>query len=280
MKRGSGWSIAAAAVVVGLASATASWAAGQPAVAVTTPATELAPHRAVYAMSLASTRPGSGIAGASGTMTYEFADSCDGWVVENRIAITYAYTEGAQVMSATDFITWEAKDGLSYRFRMRQSRDGQITEEIEGTAKLKGKGKGGSAHFIRPEDRTIPLPQGTLFPTQHTARLLDTAQEGGKLFWRVVFDGSGTEGPFEVNAMIGRPSTPQPAATASPLTDVRSWPMRMAFFPVASKDPLPDFEMALDYHTNGVAREILQSFSNFSLKGQLQSIEALPKRRC
>jgi Domain of unknown function (DUF1849). len=261
------------------------WAAGVAAVvlgAVTAHAgpADLVPHRAIYAMGLSTMKSGAGITAATGTMSYEFDDSCDGWVVENRIAITYAYAEGGQVLSTTDFITWESKDGLHYKFRMRNTRDGQVTEDVEGAADLKGKGLGGTAKFVRPEPVTMPLPKGTLFPTEHTRRLLDAAQSGGRSFWRVVFDGSGTEGPYEVNALIGPPSQTFPAKAPEPLLASQAWPMRLAFFPVASKDPLPNFEMALTYHPNGVSQEIVQTFKNFSLKGSLQSIEALPRKRC
>ncbi|NFV80556.1 cell envelope integrity EipB family protein [Magnetospirillum aberrantis SpK] len=241
---------------------------------------DMAPHRAVYAMGLSSIKPGAGIAAATGTMSYEFDDSCDGWVVENRIAINYAYTEGGQVLSTTDFITWESKDGLHYKFRMRNTRDGQVTEDVEGSAELKGKGQGGVARFTRPEPLTVPLPKGTMFPTEHTFRLLDAAKSGGHSFWRVVFDGSGTEGPYEVNALIGVPSRNLGAVEVSPLLASESWPMRLAFYPVSSPDPLPNFEMALAYHPNGVTQSIVQSFRNFSLSGKLQSVEALPVKRC
>lgn len=241
---------------------------------------DLVPHRAVYSMGLSTMKPGAGIAAANGTMSYEFDDSCDGWVVENRIAITYAYAEGGQVLSTTDFITWESKDGLHYKFRMRNTRDGQITEDVEGAADLKGKGKAGVAKFQRPEPMTMKLPKGTVFPTEHTLRLLNAAESGGRSLFRVVFDGTGTDGPYEVNALIGSPSQTFPASTPDPLLASPSWPMRLAFFPVDSKDPLPNFEMAQIYHLNGVSQEIVQSFKNFSLKGKLQSIEALPRKRC
>ena len=241
---------------------------------------DMAPHRAIYAMGLSSTKSGSGIAAASGTMSYQFDDSCDGWVVENRIAISYAYTEGGQALSATDFITWESKDGLHYRFRMRNTRDGQVTEDIEGHADLKGKGLGGTARFIRPEPMTIALPKGTLFPTAHTLHLIDTAQTGGRSFLRVVFDGSGLDGPYEVNALIGKQSQVLGGKPLSVLTGAPYWPMTLAFFPVASPEEVPNFEMSVAYHPNGVAQEIIQTFKGFALKGRLESIEVLPRHGC
>lgn len=243
-------------------------------------AADLAPHRAVYSMGLSTIKPGSSIVGANGTMTYKIDDSCDGWVVENRIAMNYAYSEGGQMQSTTDFITWESKDGLHYKFRMRKTRDGQVTEDIEGSADLKGKGQGGSAQFVRPEPVKMALPKGTLFPTEHTVKLLETAHSGQHALWKVVFDGSDVEGMYEVNALIGRQSSTLPATAASPLLGSPSWPVRLAFFPARNSETVPEFEMALAYHPNGVAGQIVQSFKNFSLTGRLESIEPLPKRSC
>ncbi|MBI3445674.1 MAG: cell envelope integrity EipB family protein [Magnetospirillum sp.] len=243
-------------------------------------AAELVSHRATYRMGLSASRSGSGMANANGAWTYQFADACDGWVTEFRLAITYSYSEGGQVATTTDFLGWESKDGLVYRFRVRQSREGQVTEEVEGIARLNGIGQGGVAHYTRPEAHTIKLPKGTLFPTAHTLRLIETANKGGRIMARPLFDGQGDEGPFDTSAQIGRVVTPQPASAGSPLLNSPAWPMRMAFFPLGSTDPLPEFEMSLSYHANGVAEDIEQIFKTFSLRGKLESIEMLPRTKC
>lgn len=248
----------------------------------------LVPHRAVYAMSLNATRPGSGVTGASGAMTYKFGDSCDGWTVENRTVLTFAYSDGAPVATTWDFITWESKDGLHYRFRVRSTRDGVVSEEIDGVANLDGQGKGGVAKFSLPEQKSMRLPKGTIFPTEHTIRLLEHAQHGDRMLQRVLFDGTGTDGPFDVNAVIGKllpananisPAADNPAVNSSLLT-APSWPMQMAFFAPQDNEPTPDYEVALRYYLNGVADEVVQSFGNFSLKGSLQKLEPLPKPDC
>ena len=250
----------------------AAWAQANPV--------DLAAHRATYHMSLSSSRSGSGMANASGTWSYAFRDSCDAWVTEFRLALTYSYAEGGQADTVTDFLGWESKDGLRYHFRVRQSRDGEVTDEVEGTARLSGPGQGGIARFTRPEPHQIRLPKGTLFPTAHTLRLLTLAERGEQALARPLFDGQGDEGPFETSARIGRVITTPPDGQADPLLAPPAWPMRMAFFPTRGSNPLPDFEMALVYHANGVARDIEQIFPNFSLHGKLDSIEALPRPRC
>lgn len=244
-------------------------------------AADLTPHRAMYTMSLQAARPASGISGASGAMTYKFSDACDGWTVENRTALTFAYNEGAQVTTTWEFVTWESKDGLRYRFHVRSVRDGALAEEIDGTATLEGPGKGGAARFTKPTDMTVKLPKGTLFPTEHTVRLIERAQAGDKIFNRVVFDGSGVEGPFEVNALVGKKV---PAGTGDdagdPFTKVPSWHFDMAFFPTASSGAVPDYEVSLRYFQNGVAKDVVQSFGDFALRARLDKIEPLPKPDC
>lgn len=263
------------AVAVGVA--VAALVAGQAAAA------ELRPHRAVYDMSLASTRSSSGISGATGAMTYKFADACDGWVVENRTLLTFSYNEGNQVATTWEFVTWESKDGLRYRFHVRSMRDGALVEEIDGIAKLDGHGMGGVAKFERPEAVTVPLPKGTLFPTEHTLRLLERAEAGEKLFLRTVFDGSGMDGPFDVSAIIGRKFGPE-GADAKPaargLTDRPSWRINMAFFPVKARETLPDYEVGLRYFSNGLAKDVLQNFGDFALRGRLDTLEPLPPPDC
>jgi len=240
---------------------------------------DLVPHRAVYSMDLSSTQSGSGIVGAHGTMSYEFSDACDGWVVENRLAIHYAYVEGGEVDTTTDFVTWESKDGLKYRFRLRNTRDGQVTDEIEGDASLRGRGQGGNARYTRPTEMTKSLPKGTLFPTIHTRELVSEAEKGGHLVHRVVFDGSDTQGAFDVNALIGLPKA-IPASVSFPQLGTPSWPVRLAFFPLQGDEAEPDFEMSIDYHANGIAQSVTQGFKGFSLAGHLESLESVKRQSC
>jgi hypothetical protein len=247
---------------------------------------DLAAHRAIYKMSLATSKSGSGVTAASGAMSYKFGDSCDGWIVENKTALTFAYSDGAPVSTTWDFVTWESKDGLHYRFRVRSTKDGVVNEEIDGTADLDGKGKGGVAKFTLPEAKTLALPAGTLFPTEHTLRMIELAQHGEHLAERTLFDGTGTDQTFEVSAIIGKAAA-QSTAKGPDLPGINrlllastSWPMQMAFFPDGSDDPEPDYEVGVRYYQNGVADDVLQSFGNFSLKGTLEKLEALPKPDC
>lgn len=236
-------------------------------------------------MALKSAKQGSGIVGVKGAMSFRFADVCDGWTVENRTVMTMQQAEEGEVETAWRFLAWESKDGLNYRFRTLHLRNGEKVEEIEGTAKLESPGGPGKAVLTKPGNMTLNLPKGTLFPTGHTRLLLGEAAKGTNSLQRFVFDGTTTEPPQEVSALIGgaKPPTakkPGSKVAANPLLAVRSWPSHLAFFKSGDKDGLPAYEISLRYFDNGVADEMVEDYGNFALSSELIKLEPLPKPDC
>src|SRR5580765_1873104 len=154
-KAGRPAAIALAVLVGGLL---APWAGG----AGSAGAADIMPHRALYTMSLGKAGGDAGVTGASGTMAYQWGETCDGWTVEQRYRLKMGYAESADVAIASNFVTWEAKDGLHYRFNQKEARNGADNEELRGTAKLDSAGQGGTAEFEKPEGKTFKLPPGAL----------------------------------------------------------------------------------------------------------------------
>ena len=177
-------------------------------------AVDIAPHRALYSLSLASSKTagGAGVIGASGGMIYEWGETCDGWTVQQRFRLRLEYAEQENVEMSSTLVTWESKDGLRYRFNERRLKNGDLDEEIKGEAKLAGKGKGGVAEFIKPEATTLTLPEGTLFPTAHTLVLIDRAEGGDEFVSRKVFDGAEVENSGQITAVIGPALKPDAGA--------------------------------------------------------------------
>src|SRR5260221_2838276 len=143
-------------------------------------AADIAPHRALYSMTLGSSKNDSGVASASGTMAYQWGETCDGWTVEQRYRLKMGYAEQQDVEIASNFVTWESKDGLHYRFNQKETRNGTGSDEIHGEAQFDA-GKGGTADFTKPEPKKIDLPAGTLFPSAQTVLVFYTGVSGGDL---------------------------------------------------------------------------------------------------
>ena len=240
----------------------------------------LVPHRATYRMSLGATTPGSGVIGARGAMEYRFAEGCDGWTVENRTYLLIDYEGEGEVETAWDFASWESKDGLRYRFRVRHTRDGKVVDAFRGEAELAGRGGAGVARFSSPADTAVDLPRGTLFPTAHLVLLLGAAKGGGGHLVRTVFDGTSLDNPYRISAFFKEiENGGQPLAPAG-LSESRTWRMNLAFYPVALADPLPEFEIRVLYRADGIADGMRQDFSGFSLDLDLNDIDILPPPEC
>ena len=264
------------AVVVGL------WVVAAPMAL----AVEIAPHRALYSLTLGSSKSSSGVIGATGAMVYEWGETCDGWTVQQRFRLRLQYAEQDGVDISSNLVTWESKDGLRYRFNERRLRNGETDEEIKGEAKLDGTGKGGTAEFSRPEATTLTLAPGVLFPTAHTILLIERAQAGDQFISKQVFDGATVENASQITAVIGPPlkASATPAGATKPADSVilkrPSWRVRLAFFPADDKSGQPDYELGMRLLDNGVSQDMSLDYSDYVIRAKLDEIEALPRPTC
>jgi len=244
--------------------------------------TELLSHRALYRMSLAEAAGRSQVIAGDGRMMYRVARGCDGWTVENQTFLRLTYDNGRETETVWTFVSWESADGLDFRFRARYEQDGDTIEKLIGVARLERVGGTGKATFADPADTVVPLPKGTVFPTAHMRAVLDAAVAGDRTLNRVVFDGASLDNPYLVNAVFGTLPDDQAAdmAEAAALPPVPSWWAHMAFFPVASRESLPEFEVSGRYRTDGVTDQLTQDFGDFALKVDLDRLEVLPAPEC
>lgn len=243
-------------------------------------AIELASHRAFYELALTKKGSSSNIVQASGGMAIEVSETCDAWLTNQRLRLRVAREEGEEIVTDNNFSSWESKDGLRYRFTVRNRLNGQVSEQFRGEAHLKPNGGAGVASFSQPAKRDIALPKGTLFPTQHVVELLENARLGAKLFHRTVFDGTTVDGADEISVFIGLPKPLEKLSGLETRMGLPSWPMRWAFFPTTSKSERPDYEIAVRMLADGVAADLSLVYEDFEVGGKIQFFKELPKPKC
>ncbi len=237
----------------------------------------LAAHQATYRLSLDNARSGD-VLGVSGTMGYEVTDACDGWAVRQRLDMTITNREGQDVEMVSDYLTWESKDGLKLTFRMKQTTDTAVTEQVEGDASLDKSGGAGTVHYTVPDEKTTPIPPGTLFPMAHTAAIITAAEEGKKFVALPLFDGTGAEGAQNTSVIISNWNLPS-ASQYPALAELPSGRVRVAFFDRKKDTQKPDYEVGMKYWENGVADDLKMDFSDFVVDGKLATF-TLPKPHC
>lgn len=253
------------------------WAANPPVQGAERPRVSLAAHRALYKLSLASTRGGRDVTAAAGTMGYEIVDVCDGWAARQRLRMTLTNVDGQDVEMASDYATWESKDGLNLRFHMVEKTDDATTSQTDGTAHLNRSGGPGEAVYRLPKVAKVALPSGTLFPMMHTVAVIQAAREGKKFLSLPLFDGTDENGPEDSSVAVidWKPSFPTRQAILAPLASTR---VRIAFFDHASQGQTPTYEAAMRYWENGVADEMLMDFGDFVMRATMTELTMVPRR--
>ena len=128
-------------------------------------AADIQPHRAGYELSLKSVRSGSGIIDVNGVLSYDWSDSCDGWIVEQRYVLQVVRGDGPVVEISASYANWESKDGLRYRFYVKRTRGGEDEDqstEIQGEATARRQGQGRRRAFREAREERHQAAAGHL----------------------------------------------------------------------------------------------------------------------
>ena len=239
-----------------------------------------AAHRALYDLTLETAR--GDITGAHGTMAYEVTDACDGWATRQRLSLVITNRDGQDIETVSDYATWESKDGLAMRFRMRQTTDTAVTDQAEGSATLESTGGEGTIHYTLPKEMDMKLPKGTLFPMKHTDAILDAAADGKRFISLPLFDGTGDKGAQDSSVLILNWNPKGGAAPYPALENMANGKVRIAFFDRAQDgekskpDGSPDYEVSMNYWANGVANDLHMDFTDFVMHGVLKDFAPQP----
>jgi hypothetical protein len=210
-------------------------------------------------------------------MGYEVIDACDGWAVRQRLSMTLTNTDGQNIQMVSDYATWESKDGLKFRFHMKQTTDDAVTSQTDGDASLQRTGGPGEVHYSVPEDTKKDLPPGTLFPMAHTSAIIAAAEAGKRFLSLPLFDGtddSGVEDSFIVILDWKQPQENKyPLLAGLPSTRVQ-----LAFFDHTPTAETPTYQVGMRYWQNGVADNLAMDFGDFVMNGKLSQLTPLPHK--
>ena len=253
-------------------------------------AVTLAPHRAVYDLTLSAVRGGMGVASVAGRLVYDLTGSpCEGYTQNTRLVTRLTQQSGNTLVSDLRSTTWEDGVGKRFRFDSTQYRDEKVSEAAAGEAVRQGAAEEIKVDLTKPDKRSVFLPAGAYFPVQHTIALIQAARAGKASFRADLYDGSDRgEKVYDTVAALGRPQAPGAnrklpvVANAERLDAVRSWPVSIAFFEARSDrlDALPSYEMAFWMYENGVSRKLNIDYGDFALQGDLREIVFHEPSKC
>jgi hypothetical protein len=237
----------------------------------------LASHRAVYDLALDKASDKSGITSLGGRMVYEFSGSpCEGYTTNFRY-VTRINTEESSRLTDQQTTTFEDGAGKTFSFVTKSLVDQDLDKEVKGTAT---RGPDGiTVKLTKPQKADLTLRQ-TWFPTQHLIELLGKAEKGDHFYETSLFDGSDeADRVMTTTVVVGKrtetkPDDPEYAALGN-LKNDPSWPVTIANFDTSGgkgSGMLPTYTISLKLHDNGITRDLLMDYGDFSVKGRLVNL--------
>ncbi len=244
-------------------------------------ASSLIPHRAVYDLELKNASDRSGITGLTGRMVYEFNGSaCEGYTTTFRYV---TQIDNGEQLRLTDqqTTTFEAGDGSAFRFLTKSFVDKQLDTETIGNATNDAKGI--AVKLTKPTEEKLELAKSQ-FPTQHLLELLGKAEKGENFYETSIYDGSDEANKIlATTVIIGKDDIKAPGANddVAPMKDLGKthfWPVSMSYFE-DSKDSegLPVYQIAFKLYDNGITRDLIMDYGDFSMTGRLVDLKVFDK---
>lgn len=244
-------------------------------------AAQLVPHRAVYELS-AKSASGFGRSGTlRGLLTYELMDDCDGWTINQKAGLDVSGADGEGHRFEWSQATWEAKDGSSYRYFIKDSQDGSTGNQRRGELVYPKAGADGRLTTELPAKGEADIPP-VLLPVQHTLALIEHADAGDTVYLAQIFDATVDEKPVEISAGFGvsEANGKTKAEDFAPLKGVPSRHVSFAFFVQNLPDGTPDFEQSVQLFDNGVVSRVNFDFGGLPVLGTLRKLEVLEPKAC
>lgn len=249
----------------------------------------LAPHRAVYDLSLIKATDKSGITALTGRMVYEFKGSaCDGYTVTFRF-VTRIQTEDNIRLTDQQTSTFEDAAGKTLRFDTKSFVDETLSKEVSGTATHDAKGLT-LVKLEKPAPSSLSLPAAE-FPTQQLVDMLGRAEKGDRFYTVNLFDGSDTaDRVMATTVVIGKQAglskddPEKPALTAVKLEKPAKldhyWPVTVAYFDTTKEakkegEETPTYRISFKLLDNGITRDLTMDYGDFSMKGKLVNLALL-----
>ncbi len=244
-------------------------------------------HRAVYDVELNNAEERSGIADLSGRIVYEITgNECEGISVRYRFK-TLIRTATDQFVTDQQTATYESSDGSEFSFQTKSFVNDASDQVVTGTALRTDEAI--TVKIAKPNKRQIELETG-LFTITHLTEIIAAAKRGESFVTHDVFDGSGDgDQVFRSVTVIGKGRDladdfeGEGEAVSQAIAKPTAWPITMSYFSKKTgnnSEQLPVYEASFMLHEDGVTRELIMRYPDYSLKASLQHLEIFDDAPC
>lgn len=238
------------------------------------------PYVARYDLTLGENPGTGGVTSLKGSYQIHAELRCDGWLINESMEFQMQGPQGPIPATSARSRSWESIDGRGYRYELTVTRGNQVVEQVDLKALMGGAGQAGRAEFTLPQQRTVDLPPGTMFPHDFTLYMIEQATIGQNSAGRTVFPGWGPGTPLSYSARMGRPENTPGGQTngLDALGQSIYWPMQMVVSDPATGQAL--MKQAMTLRADGIAGSYIFDYTSFTMAARLAQIQPLQMPTC
>ena len=127
----------------------------------------------------------------------------------------------------------------------------------------------------------MELPQDTYFPVRHLESILDAAKNGKTMMAATIFTG-GEPGDalMTTSTVVGGWQKAEDVIDLGRLRENGFWPIQVAYFKPTATTSEPEYEIKFAMQRNGVVRNYVIDYGDFSIAADLTKIEDIEAPVC
>jgi len=234
---------------------------------------DLLTHRAVYDLQLERAGDKTGITHLSGRMVYELSGSyCAGFTTHFRYVSRIEMEESAPRLHDQQTTLFEAGDGSELRISNKNYVNRELSYEMEAVARLQDDGI--IVDITKPEAKKQLLPSA-LFPNAQMLEMLQQAEAGTHFYQTALYD------DFESGDKITQAAVVIGSSRPLAGNDAHVWPVTVSYFDdQKNPDGLPSYSSRFLLDSQGVSRDLIFDYGDFSMRGTLTRLDILEPAPC
>ena len=234
-------------------------------------------HRAFYEMTIGETDKNSSVLSVSGRSAYSVERDCDGWRSVEDYVIEFGGAGGNIQRILSHLESWEADSGDKYSFDVTEDSTFQGRKDFSGFADLSE--ASGNAIFLVEQDVTLELPSETYFPVNHMQEIINAANNGQTMLAATIFTGGEPDDALmKTNTIVG--GWQQSKSEFEVLSEEGYWPVNVAYFKPTATTSEPEYEIKFALQPNGVVRNYVIKYGDFSIIATLTKLEGIETPVC
>ena len=247
----------------------------------------VAPHRAIYDLTLLRAGDSANLQSATGRLAFEIqGSSCEGYTVSFRMVAKYRASEGAATLIDTQSTTYEGPGALDFRHQVKEMVNGEIKEESKLKVTRAAANQEGKGEITSKADESFTVPGEAFLPMQHQFKLMALGEAGGGRDSSLIYDGSDGAKTFQAISFVGKTKLPGTIArdaaepSAASLKTFAAWPVTVSYFSPDKDESTPDYQVSFDLYENGVATGLVLDYGEFALSGKLADLTLFETTEC